>query len=50
MLLTHTLPVLGALALVPMQPGVEFSIAKTYLLFQERAPLFTASWPSDCDL
>ena len=33
--LTHTLPVLGALSLVPMAPGVELSIAKTYLLFQE---------------
>ena len=33
--LTHTLPVLGALALVPLAPGLELSVAKTYLLFQE---------------
>ena len=32
---THTLPVLGALWLVPLAPGIELSIAKTYLLFQE---------------
>ena len=34
-LLTHTLPVLGALYLVPIEAGIELSIAKTYLLFQE---------------
>mmetsp|Transcript_43793 Transcript_43793/g.115077 ORF Transcript_43793/g.115077 Transcript_43793/m.115077 type:complete len:342 (-) Transcript_43793:246-1271(-) len=34
-LLTHTLPVLAALALVPLDAGLELSIAKTYLLFQE---------------
>ena len=34
-MLTHTLPVLGALALVPLTPGLELSLAKTYLLFQE---------------
>ncbi|KOO30133.1 hypothetical protein Ctob_012091 [Chrysochromulina tobinii] len=33
--LTHTLPVLAALALVPLAPGLELSLAKTYLLFQE---------------
>lgn len=33
--LTHTLPVLGALALVPLRPGLELSIGKTYLLYQE---------------
>ena len=33
--LTHTLPVLGALTLVPMAAGVEICIVKTYLLFQE---------------
>ena len=34
-LLTHTLPVLGALALVRFEPGLELCVAKTYLLFQE---------------
>jgi len=34
-LLTHTLPMLGALRLVPIAPGLELAIAKTYLLFQE---------------
>ena len=34
-LLTHTLPLLGALLLVPLAPGFELSIAKCYLLFQE---------------
>ena len=33
--LTHTRPVLGALGLVPLAPGLELSVAKTYLLFQE---------------
>jgi sterol desaturase/sphingolipid hydroxylase (fatty acid hydroxylase superfamily) len=33
--LTHTLPVLGALLLVPIAPGLELSIVKAYLLFQE---------------
>ena len=32
---THTLPVLGALAVVPLAPGFEYNIGKTYLLFQE---------------
>ena len=36
--LTHTLPVLGALALVRMSAGVELSLAKTYLLFQAPTP------------
>lgn len=34
--LTHTLPVLGALAVVPLASGLEISVAKTYLLFQVR--------------
>ena len=34
-LITHTLPVLGALAIVPLAPGLELSVVKTYLLFQE---------------
>ena len=34
--LTHTLPVLGALAVVPLAAGLEISVAKTYLLFQVR--------------
>tara|TARA_B110001452_G_scaffold248986_1_gene236164 strand:- start:1206 stop:2060 length:855 start_codon:yes stop_codon:yes gene_type:complete len=34
-LLTHTVPLLGALLLVPLAPGFELSIAKCYLLFQE---------------
>ena len=33
--LTHTLPLLAALALVPIAPGLEMSVAKGYLLFQE---------------
>ena len=33
--LTHTLPLLGALCLVPLAPGFEFCLAKAYLLFQE---------------
>ena len=33
--LTHTLPVLGALAVVPLAPGLEYNVGKTYLLFQE---------------
>ena len=36
--LTHTMPLLGALAVVPLAPGLEMSIAKTYLLFQASAP------------
>eukprot|EP00965_Chrysotila_dentata_P213770 6187828-Pleurochrysis_carterae.AAC.3 len=35
---THTLPVLGALAIVPFSSGLELSIAKTYLLFQASLP------------
>ena len=34
-LITHTLPVLGALWAVPIRPGLELAVAKTYLLFQE---------------
>ena len=34
-LLTHTLPLLAALAVVPLAPGIEMSLAKVYLLFQE---------------
>ena len=34
-LVTHTLPVAGAFMLVPLAPGLEFSLAKAYLLFQE---------------
>mmetsp|Transcript_16740 Transcript_16740/g.39837 ORF Transcript_16740/g.39837 Transcript_16740/m.39837 type:complete len:296 (+) Transcript_16740:20-907(+) len=34
-LLTHTLPVLGALAIIPLAPGFEYNVGKTYLLFQE---------------
>lgn len=34
-LLTHTLPVLAALRLVPLHSGLEFCVAKAYLLFQE---------------
>ncbi|KAL1515395.1 hypothetical protein AB1Y20_002023 [Prymnesium parvum] len=33
--LTHTAPLLGALCLVPLAPGLEMSLAKSYLLFQE---------------
>jgi len=33
--LTHTLPLLCALRLVPIASGLELSVAKTYLLFQE---------------
>ena len=34
-ILTHTLPVVGAFHLVPIAPGLEFCLVKTYLLFQE---------------
>lgn len=34
-IVTHTLPVLGALWLVPIVSGLEFCVIKTYLLFQE---------------
>ena len=34
-LITHTLPVLGALWAVPIRPGLEFTLVKAYLLFQE---------------
>ena len=34
-LITHTLPVLGALSMVPFASGLELGVAKTYLLFQE---------------
>ena len=34
-LLTHTIPVLASLALVPFSPGLEISLVKSYLLFQE---------------
>lgn len=34
-LLTHTLPMMLSLSLVPLAPGLELSIAKCYLLFQE---------------
>lgn len=33
--LTHTAPLLCALAIIPLAPGLEISLAKTYLLFQE---------------
>lgn len=33
--LTHTLPLLGALSIIPVAPGFEISLVKTYLLFQE---------------
>ncbi len=34
-IITHTLPVLGALWLVPVAPGAELACIKAYLLFQE---------------
>mmetsp|Transcript_45173 Transcript_45173/g.101997 ORF Transcript_45173/g.101997 Transcript_45173/m.101997 type:complete len:243 (-) Transcript_45173:689-1417(-) len=36
-LLTHTLPLLAAARAVPLAPGLEFGLAKTYLLFQVHA-------------
>ena len=34
-LITHTLPVVGALHAVPVRAGLDFTLVKTYLLFQE---------------
>jgi sterol desaturase/sphingolipid hydroxylase (fatty acid hydroxylase superfamily) len=34
-LITHTLPVLLALRVLPLTPGFEYTLGKTYLLFQE---------------
>jgi len=34
-LITHTIPVLLALSIVPLEPGFNYTLGKTYLLFQE---------------